>query len=62
MIRKLFDTLLRFKTCDAGVTLVEYGVALALAIVIGGGAIGLLAQDVTSSLGRAGDTLSTITP
>lgn len=62
MIRKLSDTWLRFKTCDAGVTLVEYGVAVALAIFIGGGAIGLLAGNVTDSINRASDEVGNVTP
>ncbi len=43
-----------FRHCDEGVTLVEYGIAIALAILVGTTALSLLAGDITGSMGAAG--------
>ena len=42
-----------FRKSEEGATLVEYGVALVLAIVIGGGALVALAGDVDETMDRA---------
>ena len=43
----------RFRRCDAGVTLVEYGIALTLAVIVGTLALTTLANDVTGEMGQA---------
>lgn len=50
----LLKTWIRFRHCEEGVTLVEYGIAIALAITLGGGALGLLAGSIGTSMGNAG--------
>jgi Flp pilus assembly pilin Flp len=46
-----------FAADTRGVTLVEYGIAISLAIIIGGGAIALLAGDVSATFGLVGSSL-----
>lgn len=57
----MYDMLLkewiRFRHDDDGATLVEYGIALALAITLGTGALTLLAGEVGASMGAAGTAL-----
>ena len=43
----------RFRRCDAGVTLVEYGIALTLAVIVGTGALTLLAGGITAEMTEA---------
>ncbi|MCA0272131.1 MAG: Flp family type IVb pilin [Proteobacteria bacterium] len=50
----LLNNLRAFRKDDDGVTLVEYGVAVALAVAVGIGALTLLAGDITGALGAAG--------
>ncbi len=50
----LLKTWIRFRHCEEGVTLVEYGIAIALAITLGTGALALLAGDIGNSMGNAG--------
>lgn len=50
----LLKNLRAFCKDDDGVTLVEYGVAVALAVAVGIGALTLLAGDITTALGLAG--------
>lgn len=45
---------IELRYCDEGVTLVEYGVAVALAVGVGIGALNLLAGDITAAMGAAG--------
>lgn len=45
---------IEFRHCDEGVTLVEYGIGIALAITLGGGALGLLGVSIGTSMGNAG--------
>ena len=47
MFNALLKTFIRFRHCDEGVTLVEYGVAVALAVSVGVGALTLLGGDIT---------------
>lgn len=47
-------TWIRFRHCDKGVTLVEYGIAIALAITLGTAALAALATSVGTSMGNAG--------
>ena len=53
MYNAIFATLTRLRSNDEGATLVEYGIALGLAIAVGGTALGLLATDVSASFGLA---------
>ena len=54
MYDKLLNLVARFRQDDEGVTLVEYGVAVALAVALGIGALNLLAGDVAGAMGAAG--------
>ena len=49
----------RFRRDDAGVTLVEYGIALTLAIVVGTGALMALGGNVSLQMGQAGGIMAT---
>ena len=50
----LMKEYIRFRHCEDGVTLVEYGVAVALAVAVGIGALTLLGADITVAMGAAG--------
>ena len=54
MYDKLLTLWIRFRHDDEGVTLVEYGVAVALAVALGLGALSLLATDIGDAMGAAG--------
>ena len=45
---------LRFRKDERGVTLVEYGIAIALAVLLGTGALALLAGEIGTAMGAAG--------
>lgn len=45
---------IRFRHCDDGATLVEYGIAIALAVTLGAGALTLLAGEIGVAMGAAG--------
>ncbi len=45
---------IRFRHDDEGVTLVEYGIAIALAVAVGTGALLTLGNQINTSLGVAG--------
>ena len=51
-----------FRRDEDGATLVEYGIALGLAIVVGGGALAALGNDVNASMGSASAALPTQAP
>lgn len=51
----------RFRRDEKGVTLVEYGIAIALAVTLGAGALGFLAGDIGTAMGVAGDRMPTAT-
>ena len=53
-MRKLFQN---FRSEESGATLVEYGVALILAVILGGGALTFLAGDVGQNMDAAGAVL-----
>ena len=57
MYNAILSTMIRLRSNDEGATLVEYGIALTLAIALGGGALTLLAGDVGVAMGAAGDAL-----
>ena len=50
---KFIVALDQFRKDEKGVTLVEYGIALILAITLGGGALALLAGEVGTQMGDA---------
>jgi pilus assembly protein Flp/PilA len=50
----LLKLFIRFRHDDEGVTLVEYGVAVALAVFVGTGALLALSGDITGAMGAAG--------
>lgn len=53
-MNKLLNIWVRFRHCDEGATLVEYGIALALAVTLGAGALVTLAGDVGGAMAAAG--------
>ena len=57
MYDKLLKEWIRFRHCDDGATLVEYGVALGLAIALGVGALTTLGTEVGGSMTAAGNAL-----
>lgn len=54
MYAMLLQTFKNFRQDDKGVTLVEYGIAIALAIGVGTTALSLLSGDITGAMGTAG--------
>ena len=54
--------MLKFFKNESGATLVEYGVALVLAISLGGGALTLLADDVGVQMSNGCDAMVPTTP
>lgn len=50
----ILSTLIRLRHDDEGVTLVEYGIALALAVTIGVAALSLLGGEITGAMTAAG--------
>lgn len=53
MYDKLLCLWIRFRNDDAGVTLVEYGIALTLAVVVGGVALAALGVSVSGEMAKA---------
>lgn len=51
------DLFINFRKSESGATLVEYGVALLLAIVLGGGALVTLANQTGANMDAACDSL-----
>jgi len=47
----------RFRHCDEGVTLVEYGIAIALAVGLGTVALTTLAGEISAAMGAAGTAM-----
>ena len=67
MLSKLTSLFARFSRDEKGVTLVEYGIALILAIVVGTGALMTLSAQIGANMGEAEDnmalrTVTTTTP
>lgn len=54
---KFLSVLKKFQRDEKGVTLVEYGIAISLAVVLGVGALSILADDVGDSMSYAGTKL-----
>ncbi|MEY8119779.1 Flp family type IVb pilin [Falsihalocynthiibacter sp. BN13B15] len=59
MKRIFAKTWSRFKSDERGVTLVEYGIALILAVTLGGAALATLGTAVGGKMGAAETCLST---
>jgi pilus assembly protein Flp/PilA len=53
MYDKMLNLWVRFKHDDEGVTLVEYGIALTLAVIVGTTALGLLGAAVSGKMDDA---------
>jgi pilus assembly protein Flp/PilA len=55
---KMMKTLLaRLNRCEEGATLVEYGIALGLALAVGTGALATLGGSVSGKMTEASETL-----
>ena len=59
MLNKMKSKIALFSKDEDGATLVEYGIALGLAITVGTTAIFALAGDVEATMGSASDALPT---
>lgn len=57
MLKLINKTALRLRSDEKGATLVEYGIALSLAIALGGGALLALSNDVGATYEAAGGAL-----
>ena len=57
MYDKLLNLMIRFRHDDEGVTLVEYGVAVALAVAVGTLALTALGDNITVAMGLAGGAM-----
>lgn len=57
MYERFLKVMIRLRHDDEGATLVEYGIALTLAITLGGTALATLASDVGTSVGSASAAL-----
>lgn len=53
----LLKTFIRLRHDDRGVTLVEYGIAIALAVFLGAGALAALGESIGGAMGAAGDCM-----
>ena len=62
MLTKLKTALASFRRSDDGATLVEYGIALTLAITLGTGALVALSGNVSTSMTDAGAALPKAAP
>ena len=50
----ILKTIVSFRSDERGVTLVEYGIAIALAVTLGAGALTLLGGEIGVAMGAAG--------
>lgn len=57
MIKKFLCNLAAFRHCQQGATLVEYGIAISLAIILGAGALTLLAGEIGDAMVAAGTAM-----
>ena len=57
MFNAIRSTMIRLRSNDEGATLVEYGIALTLAIALGGGALLTLSNDVDATMTAASGAL-----
>ena len=58
MFKFLSSKLRSFRRDEEGVTLVEYGIAVILAVVVGAGALITLGGDIENMLGEASSVLT----
>ncbi|TMM55599.1 Flp family type IVb pilin [Sulfitobacter sabulilitoris] len=49
----MMNLFIRFRHCEDGATLVEYGIALGLAVTLGAGALVTLGTDIGLTMGDA---------
>lgn len=54
---RVYERLLNLLTNTRGVTLVEYGIAIALAVLVGSATLALLAGEIGTALGVAGTAM-----
>ncbi len=59
MYKLILNTANRLRRDEKGATLVEYGIALSLAIALGAGALATLGNDVGATYGAASSALPT---
>ena len=57
MFQKAKSFFSTFRSDEDGATLVEYGIAIGLAVLVGGGALSALGKDVSNSMKSAGEQL-----
>lgn len=57
MMNTLKNLLTEFRTSEDGATLVEYGIALVLAVSVGAGALSVLATNVNQNMTDACETI-----
>ena len=57
MYDALLKTMIRLRHDDEGATLVEYGIAIGLAVVLGGGALATLGTEVGGAMTAAGTAM-----
>ena len=62
MFAKAINLVSRFRQNDEGVTLVEYGIAIVLAVMVGTGALITLAGSVSTNMGQATTAMADRTP
>ncbi|MEQ6249956.1 hypothetical protein ABMC89_13765 [Sulfitobacter sp. HNIBRBA3233] len=60
MALQLKNALAKLRRDEEGATLVEYGIALGLAVTLGAGALLTLSGDVSSTMGKASGALNSI--
>lgn len=53
----LLKLIIRFRHDDSGVTLVEYGIAIALAVGLGTAALATLSGEIGTAMGAAGTAM-----
>lgn len=57
MRNTLLKTWVRFQSDERGVTLVEYGIAIALAVTLGTAALATLSGEIGTAMGAAGTAM-----
>ena len=62
MLTRILTSLGRLRSDEEGATLVEYGIALGLAITLGAGALSVLANDVGATMNAASAALPATAP
>ncbi|OAN67806.1 hypothetical protein A8B82_06220 [Sulfitobacter sp. EhC04] len=62
MTNTLKKLIARLQSCDEGATLVEYGIALGIAVSVGAGALLTLGGDVNTKFSDAKDAVNQTAP